>query len=159
MNTASLEITTGSLEDTEAVAERLGRACQGGELLVLSGELGAGKTAFVRGLARGLGCGPGAVRSPSYTLHHRHAGRLTLNHFDVYFTDTSEDLERSDLRALLEAGEVVAMEWGERFEQDLPSGALRVELLHTGEPEERRLRITGRAPSAQRLLAALGPPD
>ena len=154
MNTALLELVSESVAQTESLAERLGAACRGGELLVLSGELGAGKTAFVRGLARGLGIEARRIRSPSYTLHHRHAGRRTLNHFDVYFTDTAEDLERSDLRALLEAGEVVAMEWGERFEHDLPPGAIQVEILHTG-PETRALRFRAADPRGQALLDGL----
>src|SRR6185295_173517 len=95
--TSAHETTTVGAEQTEALAQRLGAACEGGELAILSGELGAGKTCFVRGLARGLGCDAAAVRSPSFTLLNAYAGRRTLNHFDVYFTTAIIDLQRSGL--------------------------------------------------------------
>lgn len=150
-------MTTNGAEQTEALAERLGQACEGGELVVLTGELGSGKTCFVRGLARGLGCDPAAVRSPSFTLLHSYAGRRTLHHFDVYFTKAVEDLERSGLGEALAAGGVAALEWGERFAKALPSDRLEVELTHVS-PESRRLRLSPGGPGAERWLARAGLP-
>ena len=153
------ELTTASPDATEALAERIGAACAGGELILLSGELGTGKTCFVRGLARGLGCDAGAVRSPSFTLLQRYEGitgqterkRRTLHHYDVYFTTALEDLERAGLAEALAAGDVVAIEWGERFGNRLPADRLEVAMRHVS-PEERALILTAKGPSAGRLL-------
>jgi tRNA threonylcarbamoyladenosine biosynthesis protein TsaE len=147
-----LETTTIGAEQTEALAARLGAACEGGELVVLTGELGSGKTCFVRGLARGLGCDPAAVRSPSFTLLHAYAGRRTLHHFDVYFTSEPVDLRRSGLDEALAAGGVAAVEWGERFAADLPKDRLEIEISHVT-PESRRLLISPGGPRAERWLA------
>ena len=151
------ETTTVGAEQTEELAERLGAACEGGELVVLTGELGSGKTCFVRGLARGLGCDPAAVRSPSFTLLHAYAGRRTLHHFDVYFTTAAIDLRRSGLDEALAAGGVAALEWGERFATELPPDRLEVELAHLS-PESRRLRLSPVGPGAERWLARAGLP-
>lgn len=152
MNTPSvIEQVSESPAATELLAETLGRACQGGELFLLTGELGAGKTVFVRGLARGLGADPAQVRSPSYTLHHHYPAERPLNHFDVYFTDTAEDLERSGLLDRLAAGEVAAVEWGERFPRGLPDDRIVVEISHDG-PERRRIRLRGTGPRSLELI-------
>lgn len=148
------ETTTHGGDATEALAERIGAACGGGELLLLSGELGAGKTCFVRGLARGLGADPRAVRSPSFTLLHSYAGRCTLHHYDVYFTTALEDLVRSGLAEELAAGAVAVLEWGERFARQLPADHLAVELLHV-DPETRRLRFSAGGERSRRLLEAV----
>ncbi len=82
------ELTTTSAEETEAVGERLGRALGGGELIGLVGDLGAGKTCFVRGLARGLGVEPERVHSPSFTMVTEYrGGRVPLTHVDLYRLD------------------------------------------------------------------------
>jgi len=122
---------------------------------VLTGELGAGKTCFVRGLARGLGCDPRAVRSPSFTLLFSYGGRRTLRHFDAYFTTSAIDLERAGLGEALEAGEVAAIEWGERFEKELPADRLEVGLTHVA-PERRRVRLAARGPRGEALLGRAG---
>ncbi len=147
------ETTTHGGDATEALAERIGAACRGGELLLLTGELGAGKTCFVRGLARGLGADPRAVRSPSFTVLHSYAGRCTLHHYDVYFTTALEDLVRSGLQEELAAGSVAVLEWGERFAAELPADRLAVELFHV-DPQTRRLRFTATGERARRLLDA-----
>jgi len=150
------KLVSGSSDATEALAERLGAACQGGEVVVLTGELGAGKTCFVRGLARGLGGDPRAVRSPSFTLLHSYAGRRTLHHFDVYFTTRYEDLERADLAASLAAGDVAVVEWGERFAKELPPDRVELHLLHV-DPATRELVVRPTGPRAAALVeAALG---
>jgi tRNA threonylcarbamoyladenosine biosynthesis protein TsaE len=127
---------------------------------VLTGELGAGKTCFVRGLARGLGCDPKAVRSPSFTLLLSYGGRHTLRHFDAYFTTSAIDLERAGLGEALAAGDVVAVEWGERFGKELPADRLEVELRHgtAAAPEHRELTFTPRGPRGSELLELALPP-
>jgi tRNA threonylcarbamoyladenosine biosynthesis protein TsaE len=156
MNISSaIDRTSQSEEETLALGRSLGAACEGGEILVLTGELGAGKTLLVRGLAVGLGCDPGQVRSPSYNLLHRYSGRRTLNHFDVYFTDAAEDLERNLLGTSLEAGEVAVLEWGEQFARALPADRLEIELWHDG-PQSRRLQLRAQGARAHALLGRAG---
>lgn len=155
-----LRFLSHSTEATEALARALGSACEGGELIALDGELGAGKTAFVRGLARGLGV-TGPVSSPTFTLMQEYEGRLLLRHFDAWM----ESRERSFLADggidALEDGAVCAIEWSERIADWLPQPYLSVALAHRG-PEERRLElaVVGSGPVADRLkaiLAALEP--
>jgi tRNA threonylcarbamoyladenosine biosynthesis protein TsaE len=151
MNTGStLVCVTRAPEETEQIGFALGAACRGGELVVLVGELGTGKTCLVRGLARGLGCDPHQVRSPSYTLLQRHSGRLELNHYDVYLTEHAADLERNLLAEYLEAGQVVAVEWGDRFLEFLPGDRLEVELQHRG-ISSRRISLRARGQRATAL--------
>ncbi len=153
MNTTpTLELLSRSAQETESLGHALGSACVGGELFLLVGELGAGKTCFTKGLGRGLGCDPRQIKSASYTLLHRHRGRLDLNHFDVYFTDASVDLERNSLREFLERGEVVAVEWGDRFLEELPDERLEVEIRHESE-ETRLFRFQAWGEAARRMLA------
>ena len=147
------ERITTSAETTEALAAAFGASCHGGELVVLTGELGAGKTCFVRGFVRGCGGDSRAVKSPSFTLLHSYGGRRTVHHFDVYFTKSFEDLVRADLLPVLAAGEVALIEWGERFARELPVDRLEIELTHV-DPQTRRLRFRGAGTRAVAWLEA-----
>lgn len=138
-----VELELGSPAATEELAARIASALRGGELVALSGPLGAGKTRFVRGLARGLGIPERSVRSPSFTIHHRYAGgRLVLDHYDAYFVRQGEEFARDGLDEQLAAGHVVVVEWADRFPAEFDSARLRVEFEVTGE-ESRRLRLSG----------------
>jgi tRNA threonylcarbamoyladenosine biosynthesis protein TsaE len=98
---------------TEAVGAALAAALQPGDLLALHGELGAGKTRLVRGLATGLGVRPEAVRSPTFVLHHVYrGGRIVLHHLDLYRLGEGADVRGLDLESLLDGG-AVAVEWAE----------------------------------------------
>lgn len=112
---------------------------------MLTGELGAGKTCFVRGFVRGAGGEAGEVRSPSFTLLHTYGGTRTVHHFDVYFTPNFEDLRRADLFPVLAAGDVALLEWGERFAAQLPADRLTVTLEHVA-PEVRRVSLLAGGP-------------
>ena len=112
--------TTESEEETADVARALAGTLQPGAVLLLSGQLGAGKTAFVRGLAAGLGIDPDEVSSPTFTLVHEYrGGRLTLYHADLYRLDktATEDLGLEE-RAVAEG--VLAIEWPDRLTHSLP---------------------------------------
>ena len=125
--------TTFSAEETEAFAERFARSLKGGEVLLLKGELGAGKTRFVKGLARGLGVDD-AVTSPTFALHNSYSGRLTLNHFDFYRLDSSDEAAVLGLDELFyESNSVAAIEWSERVSDLLPLNCITVELIKTGD--------------------------
>jgi tRNA threonylcarbamoyladenosine biosynthesis protein TsaE len=104
---------SGGDAETEALGARLAAALEAGDLLALQGDLGAGKTRLVRGIAAGLGVAPEAVRSPTFVLHHVHrGGRLTLHHLDLYRLGEGAELRGLDIEGLLEDG-VVAVEWAD----------------------------------------------
>ncbi len=122
-----MTVTTASQEETEAVARELAATLRAGDVLLLAGNLGAGKTAFVRGLAAGLGIDPGEVSSPTFTLLHEYrGGRLVLYHADLYRLEhtATEDIGLEEIGA---ADGVLAIEWPDRLTHDL-EGAIRVSL-------------------------------
>jgi tRNA threonylcarbamoyladenosine biosynthesis protein TsaE len=120
------ERRTGSPEETEAAGEELAASLQVGDLLLLAGELGAGKTTFVRGLARGLGSSAG-VQSPTFQLVRVYPGRIQLAHVDLYRLESGADLTDLGLDELLDEG-VVAVEWGDRLRLEYPR-TRRIEFL------------------------------
>jgi tRNA threonylcarbamoyladenosine biosynthesis protein TsaE len=127
-------VTSRSERDTRAVAAALARTLAPGAVLLLSGDLGAGKTAFVRGLAEGLGIDPGEVTSPTFTLVHQYdGGRLPLVHVDLYRLEAA-DLDELGLDADVAARGVLAVEWPERLAHT-PGGALSVRIDDRGDDE------------------------
>jgi tRNA threonylcarbamoyladenosine biosynthesis protein TsaE len=102
--------------DTEALGEKLGRAAQRGWVIALNGDLGAGKTQFVRGLARGLDCA-GRVHSPTFTLVNEYGGgRLKLFHLDLYRLETPTQILSAGIEEYLQPDGVAVIEWAERLE-------------------------------------------
>ena len=124
--------TSHSETETGDVARELAASLHVGDVVLLAGPLGAGKTAFVRGLAEGLGCDPGQVSSPTFTIIQEYAGATPLQHVDLYRLTPAEadDLGLDDL---LE-GAVVAIEWPDRWRQ-APRDAVHVTLTPTGDTE------------------------
>jgi len=109
--------------ETARLGAELGAAAQPGDCFALVGELGAGKTTFVQGLARGLGVA-GPVSSPSFLIVQEHRGRLPLFHVDAYRLGSSEELDEIGFDEYLAAGGVVAVEWADRVQARLPTNAL-----------------------------------
>ena len=132
-------ILTGSEEETSAAGERLAARLRPGDVLLLLGELGAGKTAFVRGLAQGLGAPRDEVSSPTFTLIQEYRGRVTLYHADLYRLNAIEagDLGLDELVA---RDAVVAIEWAERW-NERPPDAWEIRFEHAGE-DRRTISIT-----------------
>jgi tRNA threonylcarbamoyladenosine biosynthesis protein TsaE len=126
--------------DTAAVASDLAAGFRGGEVVLLNGELGAGKTAFVRGLARGLGADPDEVASPTFVLLTAYPGRLTLHHADLYRLRGDGDELELGLEELPGSAGVLAVEWAERLQAPPWRRAVRVRLDHAG-GDERLIRI------------------
>jgi tRNA threonylcarbamoyladenosine biosynthesis protein TsaE len=130
-------VTTRSEAETAAVAEAMGAAFRGGEVVLLSGELGAGKTAFVRGLARGLGADPEEVASPTFVLLTAYRGRLVLHHADLYRLRGDGDEREIGLEELPGPGGVLAVEWADRLREAPWPAPVRVRLDHGGDDVRR----------------------
>jgi tRNA threonylcarbamoyladenosine biosynthesis protein TsaE len=128
------EFDSASAAETESLGRRLGALLSGGELVCLLGELGAGKTVFVRGLAAALGCPLAEVASPTYVLERVYRGeRLYLRHLDAYRLSGAEEFEAADLASrLASADAVAALEWADRVEEALPDERLSVVLTVNG---------------------------
>ena len=136
-----MEILTNSPQETEAVGMRLAQCLRPGTVIAYCGDLGAGKTAFTRGLARGLGCDE-PVTSPTYTIVNEYlSGRLPLFHFDMYRLASSDDLWDIGWEDYLERGGVCAVEWSENVTEAMEN-AIWVRIEKTGE-ESRRITIEG----------------
>jgi len=131
-------VLTQSEDETRALAERLGRLLEPGTFVLLSGDLGAGKTAFVRGLAAGLGADPEAVTSPTFVLIQHYKGRIPLVHADLYRLETGAAVDDLGLEELGRGG-VVAVEWAERMPY-LPDGIVTV-TIQIGDGNERTVTI------------------
>ncbi len=145
---------SASPEQTFGIGRRLGELAQPGLVVLLSGELGAGKTCFAQGVAAGLAVARDVpVTSPSYTLLNIHQGRLPLYHFDLYRLATVGDLEELGYDEQAERDGVTLVEWAERLTSVLPA-ALRVTLTRRG-ADERELHFVAGEPGGGRLLAAL----
>jgi tRNA threonylcarbamoyladenosine biosynthesis protein TsaE len=125
--------TSHSVHDTEAVAAELARSLRGGECVALYGDLGAGKTQFVRGVVRGLGADPHSVSSPTFVLLNVYeSGRLKVFHLDAYRVRGPGDFEDIGFAELLEQRGVVVVEWAERVEELLPVRRINVRIDPTG---------------------------
>jgi tRNA threonylcarbamoyladenosine biosynthesis protein TsaE len=132
-------IETRSEEETSAVGERFAQTLSPGAVVLLYGELGAGKTAFVRGMARGLGASADDVSSPTFTLIQEYrTPRLALHHVDLYRLQPAE-VDDLGLEELTESGDIVAIEWAERWLRR-PADAIEVRIEELG--TERRAIVT-----------------
>ena len=145
----SATIESDSHARTQELGERLGRVLAAGDCVALVGDLGAGKTAFVQGLARGLGV-RGRVASPSFTIVNEHEGRVPLFHVDFYRLENAAELHNIGFDDYFARGGVVIVEWADRFPDALPAGRLNVRFEILG-GDTRKLHVDGPA----RLASAL----
>jgi tRNA threonylcarbamoyladenosine biosynthesis protein TsaE len=129
-------VTTQSEDETAGLGRELAATLSAGDVLLLYGDLGSGKTAFVRGLAEGLGVPADEVSSPTFTLIQEYrGGRLTLFHVDLYRIEDRREFDELGLDEIAEDG-VLAIEWAERLPWP-PLNALRVSIMHAGESDRR----------------------
>jgi tRNA threonylcarbamoyladenosine biosynthesis protein TsaE len=155
-----VRLSATSLRDTRAIAAAIAANSRNGDVLLLQGEMGTGKTAFVQGFAEALGVNE-PVTSPTFTLVHTYdTGRLTVHHADLYRLERHGEIEDLALSELLESG-VLLVEWGEVASAEFPD-RLDIELAMDPTNEDGRAivaRPSGRswAPRWAALLAALGP--
>ena len=132
---------THSSAETERIAQDFAALLKGGDCVALFGGLGAGKTAFTRGLARGLGIDE-PVSSPTYAIVNEYrSGNLVLAHFDMYRISTWSDLESCGFFDYLDSGAIVVTEWSENILEALPQNTIRVELKHGQSDGERIITI------------------
>ncbi|HEY7984699.1 MAG TPA: tRNA (adenosine(37)-N6)-threonylcarbamoyltransferase complex ATPase subunit type 1 TsaE [Ktedonobacterales bacterium] len=150
---AGCELVSPSRRETLRLGERLGRATEPGDLILLRGDLGAGKTTLTQGIARGLGVS-GAVNSPTFTLIKEYAGRLPLYHIDLYRLDDLAQVEELGIEDYLERGGVSVVEWADRGEPLWPPSWLGIALRADG-PYRRRLTLGYAGARGRALCAAL----
>ena len=138
-----MQITTHSADETQALGQKLASRLAPGDVIAYFGDLGAGKTAFTRGLAQGLGI-TDPVTSPTYTIVNEYlAGRIPLFHFDMYRLSSSDELFDIGWEDYLSRGGVCAVEWSENVEDALQD-AIRVTIeKDADEPDTRHITITG----------------
>ena len=152
----TLRLHTDSVDATRELAGALAQLTQGGDLIVLAGDLGAGKTAFAQGFGLGLGIDD-QITSPTFTLARQHEGRLRMHHLDVYRFDATAEIHDVGLAELLDDEDAVTLiEWGDAILPALPADLLeiRISLGDADDDRELAFRIVGdRWAARQRALA------
>jgi tRNA threonylcarbamoyladenosine biosynthesis protein TsaE len=152
-----LRVESRSAADTRRIGEIVGRHLQNGDVLGLSGELGAGKTELVRGLARGLDIDPDVIYSPSFTLVAEHEGRLRLNHIDLFRLGepvSSQEEEEIGLTDYLSPVGVTAVEWHRKLGSIRVAWALQADFV-IDDGDRRTVVFEGRGVRAEAILGAL----
>ena len=137
-----MEYLSHSPEETEHIGEMLGRRLRPGTVVAYRGGLGMGKTAFTRGLARGLGCA-GRVTSPTFTIVNEYDGATPLFHFDMYRLGSSDELFDIGWEDYLTRGGVCAVEWSERVDDAMPADTLWVDVARGPGGSDRIITISG----------------
>jgi tRNA threonylcarbamoyladenosine biosynthesis protein TsaE len=136
-----LRATTSSVEETRDLAEAVSGLARSGDVIVLAGDLGAGKTAFVQGFGRGLGVSA-RITSPTFTLVHVYDdGRLPVHHLDVYRLDQLSEALDLGLAEMLDEGGVILVEWGDAITPVLPHDLLEVRLTFGSGDDDRELAV------------------
>lgn len=146
-------VESHSARETKAWGRRLGSLLKGGEILGLIGDLGAGKTCFVKGLARGLSLDPDRILSPTFTMIQEHRGRLMLYHIDLYRLETTR-LDELGLREYLFSDGVAAVEWFERLQEAAQLEFLSIEIGYTG-ADSRSIRFSSSSDRYHALIEQL----
>ena len=150
----SLTINSRSEEETVAIGKAVGAVLQARDVVLLSGELGAGKTRFVEGMTRGIES-TAETRSPTFVLVNEYAGRLMLAHCDLYRLSGPEEIGELGLDDYLARDAALAVEWPERARSEFPEEALEIHLRFGEAPDDRVLTATAVGKAAGRLLKAM----
>ena len=128
--------------ETEDFGFRLAQQLKGGEVIAMYGGMGMGKTAFTRGLARGLGIEYG-ISSPTIALVHEYTGRLTVYHFDMFRVESWDDLYSTGFYDYLETDAVLVIEWSEHIEEALPKDCIKIQIALGAHENERIFTVEG----------------
>lgn len=146
---------THSAEETAALGRRLGGMLGAGDFVALVGELGSGKTQFVRGVAAGLGVDPAIpVTSPTYTLMNEYAGRVPFYHFDLYRLGGGSDLRELGFDDFFYGEGACLVEWAERLQGEIPAERLTVSFFHGGD-DQRRLEFAAHGERYEAMVRRL----
>lgn len=145
-------ISSSSPEETRRAGRLLGSSARKGDVVVLTGDLGAGKTVLAKGVAQGLGVEV-PVTSPTFNILLLYRGRIDLAHFDLYRLESAAELEDIDFWGVLESGAFCLVEWGDRFPEELPDDVLTVSITITGDLA-RAIEMEASGPASARLAAA-----
>lgn len=138
-----MQFVSHNTQETEQFGEEVAKSLRGGDVLAFTGSLGMGKTAFTRGLARGLGC-RGRVTSPTFTIVNEYDGKTPLFHFDMYRLGSSDELFDIGWDDYLARSGVCAVEWSERVSDALPDDTIYVDIARGEEDENMRtITVTG----------------
>lgn len=132
-----LRFISDGVSDTEAIAEKLGKKLRSGNVVAYFGGLGMGKTAFTRGLAKGMGISAD-VSSPTFAIVNDYGGTPPLVHFDMYKVESWDDLYSSGFFDYLDMGAVLAVEWSENIENALPDDTIRI-TIEKGQADNQRI--------------------
>jgi tRNA threonylcarbamoyladenosine biosynthesis protein TsaE len=143
-------LRTTSEAGTRRCGEEIAALLEPGDVILLSGDLGAGKTQFTKGVAAGLGVSD-PVTSPTFNILLVREGRLTLNHFDLYRLERFEELEEIDYFGTLESDGVSVVEWGDRFPEALPGDGIDLRITILGD-EEREIAIRALGPRGEWIV-------
>ena len=147
-------IATSSLEETRRLGERLGRLLKEGDIICLHGELGAGKTTFTQGIAKGMGVAKAFITSPTFVIANEYKGRLTLYHIDLYRLNNIAEIEDIGLSEYLKGEGVTVIEWAEKAEGLLSEERLSVYLENLG-GDKRRLAFKAKGKRYEEIVQGL----
>lgn len=137
-----MKYITHSLAETESLASRLASKLKGGEVIAFTGSLGAGKTAFTRGLMKELG-NEDEVSSPTFALVNEYSGKFKVYHFDMYRVESWEDLYSTGFFDYIGTDAVLVIEWSENIETALPNDVIKIDIKHGDGETIRAITITG----------------
>jgi tRNA threonylcarbamoyladenosine biosynthesis protein TsaE len=151
---ANLDIVSSSVEETQALGERIGALLRPGDVVALQGELGAGKTTLIQGIAKGLGRDPAAIKSPTFVLMREYGGEAPLVHIDGYRLEGAPQAAWLDLDLVFSPGKITLIEWAERFTGVLPEDRLEVRLEHVS-TNRRRIALVPFGPGVAERIAGL----
>ncbi|MFH1753413.1 MAG: tRNA (adenosine(37)-N6)-threonylcarbamoyltransferase complex ATPase subunit type 1 TsaE [Candidatus Omnitrophota bacterium] len=149
------KLVFSSVEETMRFGARLGRLIKKGDCIALTGQLGAGKTTLVKGIAKGMGVkDPQHVNSPSFVILKEHKGKMPLYHFDVYRLNDPEEMDTVGYKDFFYGDGASVVEWADKIREILPEEYLNIELSVAGE-EKREANISARGKRYERLLRRL----
>ena len=141
-----MDYLSNSVEETEALGAELAGRLEPGDVVAFTGDLGAGKTAFVRGIAAQL-APQASVSSPTFAIMNEYRGEMPLFHFDLYHIGDPEELDGIGFEEFFEKPGVMLIEWSERVQQELPPHTIVVTLENPGYDDTRRITVEGGRPS------------
>ena len=152
----TLEFASGSVDETQAFGERLGRVLRAGDVVALHGALGSGKTTLIQGIARGLGRDPNAIKSPTFVLMREYPGEVPIMHIDGYRLEGAPAVAWLDLDLVFSPGKITLIEWAERFGALLPEARLELHLEHVS-TNRRRMLLVPFGERAEEIVSQMQP--